>query len=54
MRKAGRETHMTKSIDPDRRLGSLTRREAMGALGTGGLLRGLDIAQGGAEPRNTG
>jgi protein-disulfide isomerase len=54
MRKAGRETHMTKSIDPDRRLRSLTRREALGALGTGAMLLGLDIAPGWAAPRNDG
>lgn len=45
---------MTKSIEPDRLLRSLTRRQTLGALGASALLLGLDIAPGSAAAQNDG
>jgi protein-disulfide isomerase len=54
MPRAGRETTMSKSIEPDRLFRSLTRRQTLGALGASALLLGLDIAPGSAAAQNDG
>ena len=45
---------MTRSIEPDRLFGALTRREALGVLGASAILLGMDIAPGSAAAQNDG